>query len=162
MTATASNPRHLREDFASLARFLKLLFGFAALSLFAEAYVPMKHMAAGLVDGVQGDWMAASERLIALVPAALLLGALWQGLQLFSHLEQGPLLSPPTGRLVKRAGEWMVAAAVAGVAIGEIQNGAAHGLALLVGLAAVGLALRSLAGVLDHAAALQADLDQIV
>ena len=33
---------------------------------------------------------------------------------------------------------------------------------LLVTLAAVGLALRSLAGVLDHAAAVQADLDQIV
>ena len=156
------NLNRLREDFASLSRFLKFLFGFAVLSLFAEAYVPLKHLGAGLADGVQGDWMAMSERLFALVPAAFLLGALWQGLQLFGHLEHGALLSPPTGRLVKRAGEWMVAAAVSGVAIGEIQNGTAHGLALLVGLAAVGFALRSLAGVLDHAAAIQADLDQIV
>jgi hypothetical protein len=36
------------------------------------------------------------------------------------------------------------------------------GSALLVGVAAVGFALRSLAGVLDQAAIIQADLDQIV
>jgi hypothetical protein len=106
--------------------------------------------------------MAITQRLVALLPAVLLLGALVQGRQLFTHLEAGALLSAATGRHVRRSGEWMVAAAVAALVIGEIQHGTATGSALLVTLAAVGLALRSLAGVLDHAAAVQADLDQIV
>jgi len=160
-TATP-NPRRLREDFASLSRLLSVLFGFAALSLFAEAYVPLKQLGAGLVSGDDSGVPAIMERLAALVPAMLLVGALWQGRRLFTHLESGPLLTPATGLLVRRCGEWMMASAVSALVIGEIQNGTATGSALLVSLAAIGLGLRSLAGVLDHAAAMQADLDQIV
>jgi hypothetical protein len=162
VNAAANNLSRLQENFASLSRFLALLLGFAGLSLFAEAYVPLKQLGAGLVSGDAAGVPAIMERLTALLPAALLLGALWQGRQLFSHLEGGALLSPLTGRQVKRCGEWIVAAAVSALVIGEIQNGTAHGSALLAGLAAVGFALRSLACVLDYAAAMQADLDQIV
>lgn len=157
------NPRQLRESFSSLSRLLTVLLAFSALSLFAEAYVPLKQLGSGLAGGDRSGMMAITERLVALLPAVLLLGALAQGRQLFTQLEAGALLSAATGRHVRRSGEWMLAAAVAALVIGEIQNGGtAPGSALLVTLAAVGLALRSLAGVLDHAAAVQADLDQIV
>jgi hypothetical protein len=158
----APDPRQMRESFASLSRLLTVLFAFSALSLFAEAYVPLKQLGSGLASGDRSDMAAIGDRLVALVPALLLLGALWQGRRLFSHLELGALLSSATGQYVRRGGEWMVSAAVAALVIGEIQHGTATGSALLVGVAAVGLALRSLAGVLDHAAAVQADLDQIV
>jgi hypothetical protein len=152
----------LQGDFSGMARLLSVLFAFAALSLFAEAYVPLKQLGAVLVAGDRAGSPAIGERLIALLPAVLLLGTVWQGQRLFSHLEGGALLAPVTAQHVRRSGEWMVSAAVSALVIGEIQHGTATGSALLVGVAAVGLALRSLAGVLDHAAVMQADLDQIV
>ena len=152
----------LQGDFSGMARLLSVLFAFAALSLFAEAYVPLKQLGAMLLAGNRSGSPAIGERLIALLPAVLLLGAVWQGRQLFTHLESGALLVPVTAQHVRRSGEWMVTAAVSALIIGEIQHGIATSSALLVGVAAIGLALRSLAGVLDHAAVTQADLDQIV
>ncbi len=162
MTDAKKRVQTLQGDFSSMARLLSLLFAFAALSLFAEAYVPLKQLGAMLFAGDRTGIRAIGERLIALLPAIMLLGAVWQGRLLFSHLENGPLLAPVTAQHVRRCGEWMVSAAVSALVIGEIQHGRATGSALLVGVAAVGLALRSLAGVLDHAAVMQADLDQIV
>ena len=160
MNGIAPNPRRLREDFASLSRLLTLLLGFAALSQVGEAYVPIKQLVAGLAD--RAGPSPALDQLVSQLPALLLLGALWQGRQLFRYLEGGALLAPQTGLHVKRCGEWIICAAVVALVIGEIQNGTAAGSGLLVSLAAIGFALRSLAGVLDHAAAMQADLDQIV
>ena len=162
MTDEKQRLQTLQGDFSSMARLLTVLFAFAALSLFAEAYVPLKQLGAMLVAGDRTGIRAVGERLIALLPAIMLLGAVWQGRLLFTHLEGGALLAPETGRHVRRSGEWMVAAAVSALIIGEIQHGTAVGSALLVGVAAVGFALRSLAGVLDQAAIIQADLDQIV
>jgi hypothetical protein len=162
VTDVSQRLQTLQGDFSGMARLLALLFAFSALSLFAEAYVPLKQLGAGLVARDSAGAAVVVERLIALVPALLLLGAVWQGRLLFTHLEGGALLAPETGRHVRRSGEWMVAAAVSALVIGEIQHGTATGSALLVGVAAVGFALRSLAGVLDHAAVIQADLDQIV
>lgn len=162
MTNISNRLQTLQGDFGSMARLLSVLFAFAALSVFAEAYVPLKQLGATLMAGDRAGLPAIAERLIALLPAGLLLGAVWQGRRLFSHLESGALLAPVTGHHVRRSGEWMVAAAVSALIIGEIQHGVATGSALLVGVAAVGFALRSLAGVLDHAAVMQADLDQIV
>lgn len=150
----------LRAGFADLSRLLSVMFGFAALSLLAEAYVPFKRLLAG-----PGEFAALSaivERLTHLLPGLLLLGALWQGQQLFRHLETGALLASITGQHVRRCGEWILSAAVSALVIGEILNGPQPGWALLAGLGAIGLALRSFAGVLDHAAVIQADLDQIV
>jgi hypothetical protein len=160
MSLDETNAARLRTDFAGLAQLLTVMLAFAALSLLAEAYVPIKQLVAG-----PGDFAALSvivERLARLLPAALLLGALWQGRLLFRHLETGALLAPRTGWHVRRCGEWIVSAAVSALVIGEILAGSQSGWALLAGLGAIGLALRSFAGVLDHAAAVQADLDQIV
>lgn len=161
MTTAQTTPEaRLRADFAGLSRLLSVMFGFAALSLLAEAYVPLKHLLAG-----PGDFAALSaivERLARLLPGLLLLGALWEGRQLFRHLEAGALLASATGQHVRRCGEWILCAAVSALVIGEILAGPQPGWALLAGLGAIGLALRSFAGVLDHAVAVQADLDQIV
>lgn len=162
MTNANDHAQTLQNDFGSMARLLGVLFAFAALSLVAEAYVPLKQLGALLMAEDRAGLPAIVERLTALLPAGLLLGAVWQGRRLFSHLQNGALLAPVTGQHVRRSGEWIVAAAVSALIIGEIQHGTAPGWALLVGVAAIGLALRSLAGVLDHAAVMQADLDQIV
>jgi hypothetical protein len=159
----APNPHRLREDFASLSRFLGILFGFAALSLFAEGfYRPLKQLGAGLYNHDASAFYTFHDTLMPLLPALMLLGALWQGRRLFQHLAQGDFLSAATATGVRHTGEWIIAAAITGLIAGEIMAGARAGWALLAGLAAIGLALRSLAGVIDHAAAVQADLDQIV
>lgn len=162
MTDAKQRLQTLHGDFSSMARLLSVLFAFAALSLLAEAYVPLKQLGAMLVSEDRSGIRAIGERLIALLPAIMLLGAVWQGRLLFTHLEGGALLAPVTAQHVRRSGEWMISAAVSALIIGEIQHGTATGWALLVGVGAVGFALRSLAGVLDHAAVMQADLDQIV
>lgn len=156
------SPR-LREEFASLSRLLGLLFGLAALSLFAEGlYRPLKHLGAGLANHDAGALASFHDRLVPLLPAQLLLGALWQGRRLFRQLGEGEFLSAATATGVRHTGEWIISAAVCGLVVGEVVAGARPGWALLAGLAAIGLALRSLAGVLDHAAAIKADHDQIV
>lgn len=153
----------LHADFSSMARLLSLLFGFSALSLFAEGlYVPLKRLGAGLYRQDMSALGLFETSVLPLVPALLLLGALWQGRQLFQHLAAGDTLVPATATGVRRSGEWIVAAAVVGLVLGGILPGQQTGAALLVGLAAIGLALRSLAAVLDHAAAIKADHDQIV
>ncbi|OSZ72184.1 hypothetical protein CAP39_02145 [Sphingomonas sp. IBVSS1] len=163
MNPVAPNPRRLREDFASLSRLLGLLFGFAALSLFAEGlYRPLKHLGAGLYNHDPSAFYNFHDTLVPLLPALLLLGALWQGRGLFQHLAEGDFLSAPTATGVRHTGEWIIAAAIAGLIVGEAVDGARPGWALLAGLVAIGVALRSLAGVIDHAVAVQADLDQIV
>jgi hypothetical protein len=158
-TSPAANDAR-RSDFAGVSRLLTVMFAFTAVSLVAEAYVPLKQLVAGA-----GDFAAVSagvERLTPLLPALLLLGALREGRLLFAGLESGALLAAATALHLRRCGEWIVAAAVSALAIGEILAGSQAGWALLAGLGAIGLALRSLAGVLEHAATVQADLDQIV
>ncbi len=163
MNSIAPNPRHLREDFASLSRLLTFLFAIAALSLFAEGlYRPLKRLGAGLYNQDPGALYSFHDTLMPLLPALLLLAALWQGRGLFQQMADGDVLSVATATGVRHTGEWIIAAAVAGLVVGEVIAGARAGWALLAGLAAIGLALRSLAGVIAHAAAVQADLDQIV
>ena len=155
--------RHQQDEFESMSRLLGLLFGFASFSVFAEGlYVPLKRLGAGLYGQDVTAVTAFHDTVVPLLPALMLLGALWQGRQLFRHLARGDILAPETAGFVRRSGEWITAAAVAGLIVGEIVAGARPGWAFLVGLGAIGLALRSLAGVIDQAASLKADHDQIV
>lgn len=152
-----------RDEYESMARLLGLLFGFAALSVFAEGlYVPLKRLGAGLYRQDMTALAAFHDTVVPLLPALMLLGALWQGRRLFRHLASGELLVPATAGFVRRSGEWIAAAAATGLLVGEIVDGARPGWAFLVGLGAIGLALRSLAGVIDQAARLKADHDQII
>ncbi len=157
---TADRATDLKDNFAGLERLLTIMFAFTSVSLVVEAYVPLKQLISGPPEFASIS--LGVERLTRLLPALLLLGALHEGRRLFAHLETGALLVAATGRHVRHCGEWIVAAAVSALVIGEILAGTQAGWALLAGLGAIGLALRSLAGVIDHAVAVQADLDQIV
>ena len=153
----------LREEFGGLARLLSVLFGFAALSLFAEGlYRPLKKLGAGLYNHDDSAMWVFHDALMPVLPALVLLGALWQARRLFRHLAEGETLSVQTAAGLRYVGEWIIAAAITGLIVGEVMVGARAGWALLAGLAAIGLALRSLARVIDHAAAIKADHDQIV
>ena len=152
----------LHEDFASLLRLLSVLLGFASLTLFADGiYMPLKALGFSLYRHELDAFATFLDQVVPLLPALLLLGALWQGRRLFRQLSVGDPLSPQAAAGVRRTGEWIISAAVTGLFIGEMFSGA-PGWALLAGLGAIGMALRSLAGVLDHAAAIKADFDQIV
>ncbi len=158
---TASTTR-LQEDFASLSRLLSVLLGFTSLTLFADGlYMPLKALGISLYRHELGAFATFLDRVAPLLPALLLLGALWQGRRLFRQLSVGDPLSPQAAAGVRRIGEWIISAAVTGLFIGEMFSGA-PGWALLAGLGAIGMALRSLAGVLDHAAAIKIEHDQIV
>lgn len=158
-----TNTERLRADLASLSRLLTVLFCFAALTLFAEGlYRPLKRLGAGLSAQDAGAFATFHDQFVPLLPALLLLGALWQGQRLFQRMADGELLTAATAAGVRRTGEWIASAAICGGFVGEVVTGARPGWALLAGLGAIGLALRSLAGVIAHAATVQADLDQIV
>lgn len=153
----------LQDEFGSIAKFLDLLLGVSTLSVFAEGlYRPLKRLGAGLFANDPSTWTGFQETVAPLLPAIILIGALWQGRQLFHHLASGDVLTVETATGVRRTGEWIVGAAIVGLIVGEAVVGARAGWAFLGGLAAIGLTLRSLASIFDHAVAIKADHDQIV
>lgn len=159
----ALNSHPAPDGFRRMTGLLDLLLLFAGLSVFAEGlYRPLKRLGAGLYLREPGVWAPFQDAVVPVLPAIFLLIALWQSRRLFAHLATGETLSADTTRGVRRSGEWIVAAAVTAVIIGEAGSGLQPGWALPIVLAAIGLALRSLAPVFDHAAAVKADHDQIV
>ena len=126
----------LHEDFASLSRLLSVLLGFASLTLFADGiYMPLKALGFSLYRHELDAFATFLDQVVPLLPALLLLGALWQGRRLFRQLSVGDPLSPQAAAGVRRTGEWIISAAVTGLFIGEMFSGA-PGWALLAGLGA--------------------------
>lgn len=153
----------LREDFANMSGLLGTLFGFAALTLFAEGlYRPLKRLGIELYSQNDRAIDQFQETLAPLLPALLLLGALWQVKRLFQQLAEGELLSSATAMLLRYVSSWIIASAIAGLIVGELVVGTRTGWAFMVGLGVIGVTFWSLATVVDHAAAVQADLEQIV
>ncbi|MEI6418106.1 MAG: hypothetical protein WCO82_03470 [Sphingomonadales bacterium] len=160
---TNTRTEALRHDLRKLSGLMSGLLTFAGLTVFAEGlYNPIKRLVVGLPQDAGTALHLFHDQVMPLLPALLLLGALNEARRLFARMGDGELLAPATATGVRHTGDWVLAAAITAAFVDAVASALHPGWALLGGLAAIGLGLRSLGDVLDHAAAIKADHDQIV
>jgi hypothetical protein len=103
---------------------------------------------------------------VAALPAAAMLGAVWQARRVFKSFSSGEILSVEAGRALTRLGDWLVVSTVLWFFVGPAidRDDAAFGpyLSASVMLGCIGLAIRLVGRVIDMAAAIKSDHDQIV
>lgn len=156
------NSRRLR-DLCTL-----VMLGIGGPLVIAHLLVPAVTRAVSPAPGVStGDWRASA---VVLIPAVFYLWALWSIRGVFGALAEGGRLQPALAAGLTRVGQALVLGAASSVLlvtnllrwIGAIEGGYAHFDVPGIVLGVVGLALLLLARLLEHAAAVQAELDEIV
>jgi hypothetical protein len=152
-----------------LERLFAIIFWLGALWLFAEAYVPLKHVGSALLrqEGAIAAGLFQSTFFDALAALALL-GALWSAKELFGGFARGQALSDSSATHLKRLGLWLAAAGSLMLfgASGYLATGQSSGQAPLFGaplmVLVIGLAIHLLGDVLRVSAEIKAEHDQIV
>ncbi|MEI6486161.1 MAG: DUF2975 domain-containing protein [Sphingomonadales bacterium] len=158
----------LRQDSARLKRIFAWLFGIGAFLIFSEiTYMPLKALlfSVGTADFADAAGDLGLTALGAL-PAAALLGAVWQARRLFETFAGGEIFSGATGRSLTRLGDWLVISMALLFLFGPAgeRHDPAFGfyMGTIVMLGCIGLAIRLFGRVVAMAAAIKHDNDQIV
>jgi len=154
-----------------LAVAFTALFWFGLLWLFTEAaWSPLKTLVAALpTPHVWTAALALSRTLLDETPAFALMGALWTARGLFGRFADGEALTPASGRSLSVIGGWCLASLFfSGVfsSAAFVPYKPAFGAPLAISteilLGCVGAMLVLLGRAFSAAAAIKADLDQIV
>jgi hypothetical protein len=152
----------------ALKRLFGWLFGLGAFLVFAEvAYMPLKAVFLSVgTNALGGAAGHLGEAAIAALPALALLGALWQARRLFNSFATGQILSVETGKALTRLGDLLVVSTVLwfvfGPAVDYHEPAFGPYLSASIMLGCIGLAIRLVGRVIDMAAAIKVDHDQIV
>lgn len=144
------------------------------LWLLATALVVGERFSAAAIGAFRSGFAAIPTRwlacqAVAAIPEALFLLALWWVRDALASFARGELFAPPLTRMFERVGIALVCGAAARIALVPAACrflGFNPGYwiafdAAAIALAAIGLALKAIAGVLRHAAAIQSELDEI-
>lgn len=152
-----------------LERLFAIIFWLGALWLFAEAYVPLKHVGAALYR--QEGALAAElfqTTFFNAIAALALLGALWSAKELFGGFARGSAFTAESATHLKRMGLWLAGAGALMLfgAAGFLATGTEDQRMPLLGgplmLLVIGLAVHLLGDVLRVSATIKAEHDQIV
>jgi hypothetical protein len=154
-----------------LAVAFTALFWFGLFWLFAEAaWRPLKAVVAALPT--PHAWAAVlglSRDLLAETPAFALMGALWTARGLFGRFASGEALTPASGRSLSIIGGWFLASLFCSGVFSSATSlppapafGAPLAISTEILLGCVGAMLILLGRAFSAAAAIKADLDQIV
>ncbi|MDH7973986.1 hypothetical protein QH494_17500 [Sphingomonas sp. AR_OL41] len=168
MTMTVTTTEKVQKESATLKRLFGWLFGIGAFLIFSEiAYMPLKAviLTAGTAAG-RGAVDDLAETILASLPALALLGAVWQARRVFGGFAGGEILSVEAGKALTRLGDWLVASTVLSIFFGPAGGRAdivfGLNLSAIIMLGSVGLAIRLIGRVVEMAAAIKSDHDQIV
>jgi hypothetical protein len=162
MDALAARGRRLERLFA-------IVFWVGALWLFAEAYVPLKHVGAALYrqEGMFAAELFQSAFFDAMAALAML-GALWSAKELFAGFARGEAFSEGSATQLRRMGLWLAGAGALmlfGASGYLAASDGGEGIPLLGGplmLLVIGLAIHLLGDVLRVSADIKAEHDQII
>lgn len=161
-------PAALRDRSARLARVLTVLLAVLAALLLSERFGAVGLSL--LEEGVGGETIRRfGVQLVAAIPEACYLMALWWVRTALVEFARGAFHTPVIARALQRVGVMLTAgAAIALLAVPSLQRALGfdpgYVIAYDIGsavLCAVGLSLAMLAHVLERAAAVQAELDEI-
>lgn len=165
---TIATTEKIKKDSAGLKRLFGWLFGLGLFLIFSEiTYRPLKAIFFSVGTGALGnalDQLAVTA--LAALPALALLGAVWQARRLFKSFAGGQILSVEAGKALTRLGDWLVISTVLMFLFGPAGDhpDAAFGLYIstTVMLGCIGLAIRLVGRVVDMAAEIKLEHDQIV
>ncbi len=158
----------IQKDSAGLKRLFGWLFGLGIFLIFSEiTYKPLKAVIFSVGTGALGNALdQLGVTALGALPALALLGAVWQARRLFKSFASGKILSVEAGKALTRLGDWLVISTVLMFFFGPAGEhpDAAFGLYLstTIMLGCIGLAIRLVGRVIDMAAAIKFDHDQIV
>ncbi len=157
----------------NLSRILGWAYWMTAFWLFAAmSYVPLKRLGAALVSPEQDavpSALAFGDVVVDALPVIFALCAVYVLRKLFVQFAEGEIFIPRNGRSLTRAGDWLIASAVAALIISpmvgrsdgtEIDAVALNYSAIV--LALVGLAVRLFGRTFELAADIKADNDQMI
>jgi len=158
----------IQQHSARMRRFVTFLWVIAA------ALVVLERFSAATIELVRGGFAAAALRQLAcqaasFVPEGLFLLGLWWVRETLAAFSRGELFASPVTRMLDRVGVVLVAGSLIRILV-------VPGVCRLLGfgwgywiafdasamvLAAIGLALKAIAGVLRRASAIESELDEI-
>ena len=158
----------VQKNSAALKRLFGWLFGVGAFLIFSEiVYMPLK----AVLFTVGTDALGSAVRhllatSLAASPALALLGGVWQARNLFQGFASGEILTVDAGKALTRLGDWLVISAVLSFFFGPAGEHPdatfGHYLSTIVMLGCLGLAIRLVGRVVEVAAEIKIDHDQIV
>lgn len=165
---TSLSTQTVQKDSDVLRQLFSWLFGFGVFLVFSEiAYIPLK--AIFFSFGTTELASAVSdfaETAIAALPVLALLGAVWQARRVFTSFASGHILTVEAGKALGRLGDWLVISSVLMFFVGpaDDRHTAVFGLyvSTIIMLGSVGLAIRLVGRVIEVAAAIKSEHDQIV
>jgi hypothetical protein len=158
----------VQKESAALKRLFSWLFGAGLFLIFSEiAYMPLKAIFLSLgTDGLGSAAGRLGETAIAAIPALALLGAVWQARRLFDSFASGQILSAEAGKALTRLGDLLVVSTVLwfffGPATDYHEPSFGPYLSASIMLGCIGLAIRLVGRVVNMAAVIKIDNDQIV
>jgi hypothetical protein len=166
LTMTAAEK--VQKDSAALKQLFGWLFGLGVFLIFSEiAYLPLKTIFLSLgTDALGSAAGQLGETVVTALPALALLGAVWQARRLFSSFASGQILSAEAGKALTRLGDLLVVSTVLWFFFGPATDrqepvfGAYLSATIMLGC--IGLAIRLVGRVVDLAAVIKVDHDQIV
>lgn len=169
--APAERARKLAETTRIAALLAMVLVAIAALREHVvaplETFLGAAEGRVGVLDTLRG----IGPDLVYVMPAAMLIGALWDLRTALEPYERGVLFASESGRAVRQAGAWAIAAVAAKVLIApslsSLNAGEFQGLVLQyesfdLGMAAFAAFILALGWVLDAASEIKAESDQII
>jgi hypothetical protein len=165
---TIAVSQKVQKDSAALKQLFGWLFGIGVFLVFSQvAYVPLKAVILSVgTDGLGEATQRLGETALAALPALALLGALWQARRLFNSIASGEILSVETGKALTRLGDLLVLSTVLwfffGPAVDYHEPAFGPYLSASIVLGCIGLALRLVGRVIDMAAGIKIEHDQIV
>lgn len=163
----------LQRESKDLAGFLLWIFIIVCLGLFADVlYRPLKALGGALATP-EADIGAVLEpfrgQAVAMIPAFMMLAALWTARSVFVAFSQGEVFTTKAGDALCAVGDWLIAAAFTALfvvpSVGSVLNveGPVWELdRMAVVLLCVGFAIRLIGKAFSGAAAIKAENDQII
>ncbi|PTT06490.1 hypothetical protein [Caulobacter sp. HMWF009] len=164
---TTTGMAKIQKDSVGLQQLFGWLFGIGVFLVFSEiAYGPLKAVVFAVGASERSEALRqVGESTLGALPVLALLGALWQARGLFKSFAGGQVLSVEAGRTLTRLGDWLVASTILWFIFGDGGSSAAQAfgqnLGVSVVLGCVGIAIRLFGRVIDLAAAVRDDRDQI-
>lgn len=171
--ATDHKNSDIEKKSANLASIFGWVFWLTAFWLFANvSYVPLKRFGAALVtpetDALEAA-VAFADILLAQLSVILAMIAVYTARKLFVEFSQGEVFTAQNGATLMRVGDWLIASAIAALAIQIIEADAAGAVTIdfsggyfAVVIVLVGFAIRLFGRTFTIAADIKADNDQMV